>query len=172
LGGGDKDGRLRIRHVTAFQVTQHPMRLAQSAKTEVRSQFGALPWRINDGKVEVLLVTSRGTGRWILPKGWPMHGATPAEAAATEAFEEAGVVGAPSNLAVGFYSYHKLAEDGSGLPVVVAIFPLRVKRLLADWPDREERRRKWMSRKKAARELEEPELKKIVRNFDPRRLGV
>lgn len=148
------------------------MRLARAAKTDVRSQFGALPWRLNDGKVQVLLVTSRGTGRWILPKGWPMHKATPAEAAATEAYEEAGVKGTPSNMAVGFYSYRKETDDGPDMPVVVAIFPLRVKRLLTDWPEKAERKRKWMSRKKAASLLEEPELKQIVRNFDPRRMGV
>lgn len=161
-----------MNNVTTFKVSQHPMRLARTAKRDVRSQFGALPWRLNDGKLQVLVITSRGTGRWIFPKGWPMNGSTPAEAAATEAFEEAGVIGSVSNMAVGFYSYLKEAEEGPDLPVVVAIFPLRVKRLLADWPEKAERKRKWVSRKKAASLLDEPELKQIVRNFDPRRVGV
>ncbi|GKY88593.1 NUDIX hydrolase [Sinisalibacter aestuarii] len=145
------------------------MRLAGAGKRDVRSQFGAIPWRLNDGKVEVLLVTSRISRRWILPKGWPMHGATPAEAAATEAYEEAGVTGEPSNAAVGFYSYRKDFE-GDDLPVVVAMFPLRVKKVLKDWPEKGQRKRKWVSRKKAAALLSEPELRLMVRNFDPRRL--
>lgn len=143
------------------------MRLAGAGKREVRSQFGAIPWRLNDGKVEVLLVTSRGTGRWILPKGWPMHEATPAEAAATEAWEEAGVTGNPSPIAAGFYSYIK-QYDGDNLPIVVAMFPLRVKRVHKDWPEKADRKRRWFSRKKAATLLHEPELRQIVKHFDPR----
>lgn len=157
--------------MTAFNLRQQPMRLAQTGKMEVRSQFGALPWRIVDGKVQILLVTSRGTGRWILPKGWPMDGATPAEAAATEAFEEAGVTGTASNVAVGFYSYRKETE-AEVIPIVVAVFPVRVKRVLQDWPEKAERKRKWVGRKKAAQMLGEPELREIVRHFDPRRLHV
>lgn len=145
------------------------MRLSGVGKRDVRSQFGAVPWRINDGKVEFLLVSSRRTKRWILPKGWPMHGATPAETAATEAFEEAGVTGVASNIAIGFYSYRKSC-DGDDLPVVVAMFPLRVKKVLKEWPEQTERKRKWFSRKKAANLLREPELRQIVRNFDPRQL--
>lgn len=153
--------------MTALTIKQHPMRLRGAGKREVRSQFGAIPWRINDGKLEFLLVTSRGTGRWILPKGWPMHGATPAEAAATEAFEEAGVTGTPSNVAVGFYAYSK-DYDGDNLPIVVAMFPIRVTKILKDWPEKKERKRKWFSRKKAAALLREPELRQMVKSFDPR----
>jgi 8-oxo-dGTP pyrophosphatase MutT (NUDIX family) len=154
--------------VTALTVTQRPMRLAGAGKRDVRSQFGAIPWRQHGGKIEILLVTSRGTKRWILPKGWPMHGATPAEAAATEAYEEAGVTGKPSHTAAGFYSYHKVI-DGDDTPVVVAMFPLQVKKVLKNWPEKGQRKRKWVSRKKAAALLAEPELRQIVRNFDPRR---
>jgi 8-oxo-dGTP pyrophosphatase MutT (NUDIX family) len=157
--------------VAAIHVKQHPIRVARGAKTELRSQFGALPWRLNDGKIEVLIITSRGTGRWILPKGWPVHKSTPAEAAATEAWEEAGVEGKLSNMAVGFYSYRK-EMGGADLPIVVTIFPLRVKRIHSDWPEKANRRRKWVSRKKAAKMLDEAELSAIVRTFDPRRLGV
>lgn len=155
--------------MTAFNVTQHPIRLTNAAKHEVRTQFAALPWRMEGGKVEILLVTSRGTGRWIIPKGWPMHNATPAGAAATEAYEEAGVLGTPSHLAIGFYSYRK-EYDGDDMPIVVAVFPVRVKRLLESWPERHERKRKWVSRKKAAQMLMEPELGQIIRAFDPRKL--
>jgi 8-oxo-dGTP pyrophosphatase MutT (NUDIX family) len=143
------------------------MRLAGAGKREVRSQFGAIPWRMNDGKLEILLITSRGTKRWILPKGWPMDDATPAEAAATEAYEEAGVTGVASNAALGFYSYRK-AFGGDDLPIVVAMFPLRVKKVFKDWPEKGERKRKWVSPKKAAALLQVPELRQMLRSFNPR----
>ena len=136
----------------------------------MRTQFGALPWRYADGKLEVLLITSRDTGRWIIPKGWPMDGATPAEAAATEALEEAGVEGKLSNQVVGFYGYLKQLDDADDLPIVVAVFPIRVKRLLTDWPERAGRKRRWYSAKKAANLVAEPELRQIIRHFNPRAL--
>lgn len=136
----------------------------------MRTQFGALPWRYADGKLEVLLITSRDTGRWIIPKGWPMDGATPAEAAATEALEEAGVEGKLSNQVVGFYGYLKQLDDADDLPIVVAVFPIRVKRLLTDWPERADRKRRWYSAKKAANLVAEPELRQIIRHFNPRAL--
>ncbi|MAM60731.1 NUDIX hydrolase [Maritimibacter sp. UBA3975] len=146
---------------------QKPVHLQSAGKRDVRTQFGALPYRVKNGKLQVLLITSRGTGRWILPKGWPMDGATPAQAAATEAFEEAGVDGTPLDTVVGFYSYFKVHEK-ERLPVVVAIFPVRVRRLLNDWPEAGQRKRKWLSPKKAAKVLDEPELRQIVKHFDPR----
>lgn len=153
--------------MTALIIKQKPMRLSGAGKRDVRSQFGALPWRIKNGKLEVMIITSRGTGRWILPKGWPMDGETPAQAAATEAYEEAGVRGDAAHLPIGFYSYVK-EYDGDNLPIVVAMFPLKVKKILKTWPEKSERKRKWVTRKKAAELLTEPELRQIVRHFDPR----
>ena len=149
-------------------IRQRPLHFQAAGKREVRTQFAALPYRIKDGKVQVMLITSRGTGRWILPKGWPMDGVTAAEAAATEAYEEAGVEGDASHSVLGFYSYTKYHE-GERYPVLVAVFGLKVRRLLNDWPEQHERNRKWMGRKKAAKLLDEPELRQIVRHFDPRR---
>ncbi|MCB1349577.1 MAG: NUDIX hydrolase [Maritimibacter sp.] len=156
--------------MTSLGANQRPIRLAGSGKRDVRTQFGALPWRYADGKLEVLLITSRDTGRWIIPKGWPMDGATPAEAAATEALEEAGVEGKLSNQVVGFYGYLKQLDDADDLPIVVAVFPIRVKRLLTDWPERADRKRRWYSAKKAANLVAEPELRQIIRHFNPRAL--
>src|SRR3569623_26252 len=69
-------------------------------------QFAALPWRrMPDGSVKVLLITSRGSRRWVIPKGWPMPDRSPAQAAAQEAYEEAGVVGTPADKALGAYAY-------------------------------------------------------------------
>ena len=156
--------------MTSLGENQRPIRLAGSGKRDVRTQFGALPWRFADGKLEVLLVTSRDTGRWIIPKGWPMDGATPAEAAATEAFEEAGVEGKLSHQVIGFYGYLKQMDDADDFPIVVAVFPIRVKRLLSDWPEKADRKRRWFSAKKAANLVAEPELRQIIRHFNPRAL--
>jgi len=132
----------------------------------MRTQFGALCYRLRDGKVEVLLITSRGTGRWIIPKGWPMDGETPAGSAAVEAFEEAGVEGKLSDRALGFYAYTK-RNRGDHLPCVVAVFPLKVQRLLKDFPERQQRRRKWFSQKKAASMVSEPDLSRLIKSFNP-----
>ncbi|HEX2018774.1 MAG TPA: NUDIX hydrolase, partial [Aurantimonas sp.] len=76
-------------------------------KIKRRKQFAALPFRTDADGVEVLLVTSRDTGRWVIPKGWPMKNRRPHRAAAIEAFEEAGVVGKASKVPMGTYDYDK-----------------------------------------------------------------
>lgn len=152
--------------MTQAKAKQRPISLATAGKRDMRTQFGALCYRLRDGKVEVLLITSRGTGRWIIPKGWPMDGETPAGSAAVEAFEEAGVEGKPSDRALGFYTYTK-GNRGDFLPCVVAVFPLKVRRLLKDFPERGQRRRKWFSQKKAASMVSEPELRRLIKSFNP-----
>ena len=143
--------------------------LSDATKRDVRTQFGALCWRKRADEVQVLLITSRRTRRWILPKGWPMHDEAPSDAARTEAWEEAGVTGKMGQFCIGIYSYAKEIED-SVLPVVVAVFPLKVKDTATDWPEKKERRRKWFSLKQAASRVNEPELKALIRNFDPARI--
>src|ERR1700761_4167940 len=86
-------------------------------------QFAALPWRRQgDGLFKVLLITSRETRRWVIPKGWPMAGHTPCEAAAQEAYEEAGLVGEPGQDSIGAYTYDKRLRDGTARPVTVQVF--------------------------------------------------
>lgn len=145
------------------------LRLASRQKRDVRTQFGALCYRVRQDKVQVLLVTSRNTKRWILPKGWPIGGETPPDAAAQEAWEEAGVEGRVMGNCLGIYSYHKI-YDKDRLPCVVAIFPIKVKRLKDSYPEAEQRSRKWFSLKKASNLLTEPELQQMVRDFDPKAL--
>ena len=137
----------------------------------LRTQFAALCWRVRKKRVEVLLVTSRETGRWIAPKGWPIEGLTPSEAAACEAWEEAGAVGRVDGLCLGLYSYVKIRrEDGETvgeMPCAVAVFPVEVEKLARDFPEAGQRRRRWMSRRKAASRVTEPELARIIAGFDP-----
>lgn len=151
----------------SFRTYQSPMRLDGAAKRDTRSQFAALPFRVKKSGVEILLLSSLETGRWIIPKGWPMHDKTPAEAAAIEAWEEAGIRGVVSETCAGFYSYNKRLPDGTQAPCIVAVFPLEVRKQEKDFPEAGERKLKWMSQRKAAGKVEEGDLKKIIRNFDP-----
>ncbi len=145
---------------------QLPLKLRAGGKTDVRTQFAALCYRYDDGKLRVCLVTSRRSKRWILPKGWPMHKETPADAAATEAWEEAGLTGRAIDRCLGVYAYVKTMSK-SLAPVIVMVYPLEVQGEHAKWPERKQRKRKWLSPKKAAKRLAEPELRRIVAQFDP-----
>ena len=144
-----------------------PLRVPPAAKRDVRTQFGALCWRVRKNKLQMLLVTTRRTRRWVVPKGWPMDGATPAESAAAEAFEEAGVRGEVSERCVGIFTYTKEMSDGD-LPCVVAVFPIHAGTILDDWPEKDMRRRRWLTPRKAAALVQEPELARILLDFDPR----
>ncbi|MCE7026918.1 NUDIX hydrolase [Jiella sp. CBK1P-4] len=127
-----------------------------------KQQVAALPYRIDPhGKLKLLLVTSRDTGRWVLPKGWPMKGRRPHEAARIEAFEEAGIDGKVSKKAVGKYDYHK---DGE-IPCRVQVYPLRVAALRDEWPEMGQRRREWHGPAEAADLVEERDLKALLRSF-------
>ena len=156
--------------MTIRQPNQRPLRLKDQGKHAVRTQFGALCWRMNGDKVQFLLVTSRQRKRWIIPKGWPVDRATPAEAAATEAWEEAGADGKVAPICLGIYSYNKYMSRDEIFPCVVAVFPFRVKKLLANYPEKADRRRKWFGRKKAAKMVDEPELANMILHFDPKML--
>jgi 8-oxo-dGTP pyrophosphatase MutT (NUDIX family) len=127
-------------------------------------QYAALPVRAGaSGALEVLLITSRDTRRWIIPKGWPIHKLAPAAAAAREAFEEAGIEGVirPAT-PIGHYPYTKALEDGARI-VEVAVYLLWVERQRKIWPERAERETRWFSREEAAQRVAEPELAAILR---------
>jgi 8-oxo-dGTP pyrophosphatase MutT (NUDIX family) len=140
------------------------------AKTQLRTQFAALCFRQRDAKTEVLLITSRKSGKWILPKGWPMETRAPAQVAAQEAWEEAGVRGTPIDQCLGLYSYRKNTAYGVTLPCIALIYPVQVDRLEKHWPEIGQRRRKWFSPQKAARKVRSAELARSLQGFDPSRL--
>jgi len=145
---------------------QQEIDLGEGAKTDLRTQFAALCYRVKDEKLQFCLVTSRRSGRWIVPKGWPMHGETPSDAAATEAFEEAGVRGQVRERPIGVFSYYKV-RSADELPCLAVVYPLQVKKVLTKWPEKKERNRKWVSRKRAAAMVDDPELAAIIARFDP-----
>lgn len=132
-----------------------------------RTQYGALCWRMQRGSVQVLLVSSRDTGRWIIPKGWPMKGLAPQEAALREAWEEAGVQGTANPLCLGLYPYQKVLSPDRAIPCMVSVYAVKVSRLRARFPERKERRRKWFSAQKAAGKVEEPALGALLAAFVP-----
>ncbi|MEF3047241.1 NUDIX hydrolase [Pseudotabrizicola sp. L79] len=137
-----------------------------AAEADLRSQYGAVCWRLHRGKVEVLLVTSRDTGRWVIPKGWPCGKLSGPHSAAQEAWEEAGVEGQITETSLGVYTYLKRRLPKDPLPCAVTVFPLRVARLAEKFPERKERQRKWFAARKAARKVDEPELRQILSNLD------
>jgi len=157
--------------MTLQSTKQLPISISASHKSDVRTQFAALCYRIRDKKPQILLITSRGSHRWIIPKGWPMDGKTPGESALQEAWEEAGVRGRVIERCLGLYSYSKVVAPKKGLPCVAMIYPVKVKSLKRNYPEVGQRQRKWFSPKKAAARVEEPELAQILKTFDPRLLG-
>lgn len=138
------------------------------AKIGAARQYAALPWRVGrSGALEVLLVTSRRRGRWILPKGWPAAGRSAAQSAAREAFEEAGVIGRPGSEPVGSYTCAALRDDGSVEPRDVVVFGLQVNGTLHDWPEKGRRRRAWWPVGEAAELVGEPGLAHLLGLLKP-----
>ena len=155
--------------MSMIRARQHPVKLGRSTKDSVRTQLGALVWRYRKDKLQVLLIKSRRRKRWIIPKGWPMDGQTPVQAAATEAWEEAGIKGRPAPICIGLYSYLKYPRDGQPpMPCVVAVFPLKARWVFDKYPEADQRKRKWVTLKKAVGMVDDPELSQIIRHFDPR----
>lgn len=130
-----------------------------------RVQVAALPWRKTGDDVEVLLVTSRDTGRWVLPKGWPEGQEDLYMAAAREAAEEAGVDGSVSRFEIGRYYYDKVQPSGMEWRCEVLVFPLEVDRLAEKWPEKKRRRREWVSPAEAAKRVREADLAELIAQF-------
>jgi 8-oxo-dGTP pyrophosphatase MutT (NUDIX family) len=116
--------------------------------------------------LEILLVTTRQSKRWIIPKGWPIKGLRPAKSAAREAFEEAGVRGRVGAKSIGLFAHNK-SLDGNGIQVncEVRVFPLLVKRQSETWPEIEQRVVQWVAPDKALTLIKDPELKALVAAF-------
>ncbi|MEM7487530.1 MAG: NUDIX hydrolase [Pseudomonadota bacterium] len=132
---------------------------------KARQQIAALPLRWKNDAVEVLMITSRDTGRWVVPKGWTMKDRKPWAAAAIEALEEAGAKGHIAREVFGTYRYDKVLDDGTTVPCVVRVFPMIVEKLVSDWKEADERTRRWFPLTKAANLVDEPELSEMLRSL-------
>ncbi|WP_165491009.1 NUDIX hydrolase [Lichenihabitans psoromatis] len=135
-----------------------------SSKTRVYSQYGAVPFRIKrSGDIEIMLITSRDTGRWIVPKGWPISKLKPRQVAAQEAWEEAGLRGKIVGKApLGHYLYSKAMEDEPPLTCKLTLFALQVSRQRKSWPEKGQRKTAWFDVATAAATVREPELAAII----------
>ena len=128
-------------------------------------QVAALPWRRNGEQIQVLLATSRETRRWVIPKGWRIEGLAPQDAAAREAFEEAGLEGRIAQTPLGTYNYEKKLKDGKTVLCDVDVFALEVTRERTNWPEKEERSLCWMHQEAAAASVAEEGLAQIIRKL-------
>jgi len=136
-----------------------------SRKAAPSMQYGALPYRRRaGGGIEVLLITSRETRRWIIPKGWPAQGLTPHDSAKNEAMEESGAVGRIGERSIGSYHYTKLVAGGA-VRCKVEVFALEVEEQLSSWPEEGQRDIRWFEPQEAGEAVQEPELSAIIRNF-------
>lgn len=132
---------------------------------ETLSQCAALPYRGSGETLEIALVTSRGSERWIVPKGWLEPDLEPCDTAAVEAFEEAGLAGEIERQPIGFYRYTKKLHLFSSADCKVAVFPLHVSDVGSDWPESSGRRRAWFRPDDAARAVDESGLRQLIYNF-------
>jgi ADP-ribose pyrophosphatase YjhB (NUDIX family) len=136
-----------------------------SRKASPRLQYAALPYRRRaDGVIEVLLITSRETRRWIIPKGWPTLGLTPPDSAKNEAMEECGALGRIGERSIGFYHYTKLLGSAA-VHCKVEVFPLEVETQLASWPEEDQRDVRWCELQEGGDMVQEPELSAMIRNL-------
>jgi hypothetical protein len=137
--------------------------LTQKCHGNVIRQVAALPYRLVPGLgVEILLVTSRDSGRWVLPKGNIEAGEDERTAALREATEEAGIWGEVGDAMVGTYRYRKLRTDGKTALITVSVWPLFVAKIADDWPEADQRSRIWLPPEDAAHAVQEPELKRLL----------
>ena len=152
-----------MNHVTGNHLVETVRRLFGGKPS--RLQVAALPWRKTKRGIEVMLVSSRDTGRWVLPKGWPEFGEQFFDAAAREAGEEAGLKGAISTQEAGRYYYSKGLADGDSVRCEVLVYPLEVDDVADKWKEKGERKRKWMSPAKAAEMVVEIDLGELILAF-------
>ncbi|RAK56815.1 NUDIX hydrolase [Phenylobacterium deserti] len=135
---------------------------------EPRQQYAALPWRrAPGGDLEVLLITSRETRRWVIPKGWPIKGLKSPQSAAREALEEAGVEGETGKSKLGIFHYDKKLRSGRVQKVRVAVYSLQVTHERESWKEKDQREKLWTTPEQAASLVEEPELRALIAAFAP-----
>lgn len=130
-----------------------------------RRQVAALPWRGEGETLRILLVSSRETRRWVIPKGWPMKDKSDFAAAAQEAYEEAGLDGVIAEQPVGEYEYLKRLKSGAARLVKVDVYPMQVTSSHRVWPEKGQRTLKWMTPIEAALAVHEPQLRDLIARF-------
>ncbi len=129
-------------------------------------QYGALPYRLTPAHgIEILLVTTKESKRWIIPKGGPIKGLKPSKSAAREAFEEAGVRGATSEKAIGSFRFHKTLQASPDILCEVKVYALNVKRQMKTWPEQHQRRVRWCQPAEAQAAVNDIGLRSLIGLF-------
>ncbi|MBX5056715.1 NUDIX hydrolase [Rhizobium lentis] len=135
----------------------------QLFRGEAIEQFAAICYRkFGDNAVQVLLITSRESGRWIVPKGWAIAKLAPHQVAEREAWEEAGVKGKAKKRPFGFYTYIKTRADGERVPSIVQVHLLEAREIDENFPEQKQRSSQWLPPLEAAVFVREPELKSLL----------
>jgi 8-oxo-dGTP pyrophosphatase MutT (NUDIX family) len=151
------------RHKSIKVTNYRAVHVFKTAKTI--QQVAALPFALRDGGFEVMMITARRDGRWILPKGWPESGEAYCDGAAREAVEEAGVEGSVHPSPVGDFTYKKVMRQGYSVPSQVFVFALQVRETHDSWPEKSARKRRWVSLTKAASLAEDAGLERFLRDL-------
>jgi 8-oxo-dGTP pyrophosphatase MutT (NUDIX family) len=129
----------------------------------ITKQFAALPFRVRDQEISVLLITTRRKRRWSVPKGWPIAGYEPQQTAEIEAYEEAGLIGRAGPRSVGRYLHRK--QKKRKVLCQVELFPLEVSKRKKRWPEKGQRDSIWISAKQAAKMVHKPQLRRLIQEF-------
>jgi 8-oxo-dGTP pyrophosphatase MutT (NUDIX family) len=132
---------------------------------ECRKQYAALPYVVSRDGIKLCLITSRRTGRWIIPKGWPHKGMAPHELAAQEAFEEAGLKGSIDTRPIGSFCYMKQLSDGSEIECDVSVYPMLVNYQAIIWPEHKQRTIMWVKPRETVELVDDEMLAEILRSF-------
>jgi 8-oxo-dGTP pyrophosphatase MutT (NUDIX family) len=135
-----------------------------------KRQAGAIPYTVVQGEVVFLLITSRGSGRWIFPKGDQIQGLEPWDAAAQEAMEEAGIEGEVDPRPLGVYRTFKTLAIRRRV-IEVELYPLRVTRQFDDWPEKSHRHRHWAILPETKRLLSDQQIAQMVIRLSQRVRG-
>jgi len=134
-------------------------------KPGTRTQYAALPWRVKNGALEILLITTLRTRRWIVPKGWPVAELSARACAAREALEEAGVCGNAGDKPIGSFRYAKYRKGGEVVSCKVEVFALEVTAQRRAWVEKGARECRWCSAADAMALVSEPGLRQIIARF-------
>ncbi|MCO8143831.1 NUDIX hydrolase [Rhodovulum tesquicola] len=140
--------------------------MAHRDRSRNGTEIAAIPMRwSSDGTLFVLMVAARGSGRWVMPKGWRINGAIPWKFAEIQALDRAGAVGHVGINPIGRYRYDRIMPDGAAISCEVEMFPMLVERLRRDWKYRRTRRRRWFEVAVAAGHVEQAELAEFLRKL-------
>ncbi len=132
-------------------------------------QYAALCYRVvsrDAPKLEVLLITTRESHRWVIPKGWAMPERLAHQIAEREAWEEAGVKGKARKKPFGYYTYLKNLNGRKRVPSIVQVHLLEVESMASEYPEKGQRTLQWFAPHQASASVREPELQSLLRRVE------